>query len=563
MAGAIDIPPVPGSVMPNLGKPADDEEWNNILREASKIGSNVGENVEKLPVGERTGRPDYGGGTAAAVGTGQGLTAGWSAKGGALVDTFLSKAPPALREQFEKWNAAGGGHPGLSPLTEDKTFSQRLGEYNQRNSDLEATHPGPMHLGQVVGGVGMGAVGPTAATTSAPGAFARGAAGGAFAGAGYSKGDPTTEEGRKDIAVDSGIGAGIGGALGVAGHAIGKLGDNAGERVDRRIVRDAAKNAGPYEQKLMVQKGARFAAVLKDEPEAMAAIGEPKKMASVAGARIGELKADNDAIYTKALEGSAKAGGSGVPDPGIQSVFDHAREQFKAGTKAQLSKIDAVEEQFKRLGNNPAPAQVREFISNYLHGPATAANPLHAGETTDTQQVLQSLGDGIKDKLHAYVGLHSPPGTVARLDANNEKLHVFGVLKNATKDQRFQVERPGGEERTGVLGAVAKFAHARGAGGAGAAIGAGAAHLAGGDMATGAMYGYAAGEAAKKLAPVADKAAASKLGQWTLFGAGRMASKSIPQPVIDAATQMNDRRPLQQHLQDSIFGDDQEAVANK
>lgn len=563
MAGATDIPPVPGSVAPNLGKPADDEEWNNILREASKLNQNMGEKYDHLSPAEKSGRPDYGGGTAAAVGTGQGLTAGWSAKGGALVDTFLSKAPPALREQLEKWNAAGGGHPGLSPLTEDKTFSQRLAEYNQRNSDLEATHGGPMHLGQLVGGVGLGAVGPTAATSSAPGAFARGAAGGAIAGAGYSKGDPTTESGLRDTAADAGIGAGIGGALGVAGHAIGKLGDNAGERVDRRIVREAAKNAGPYEQKLIVEKAPRVAEVIKDEPTIKAALGDPKKMQEVLKPRMEEIGAQNDAIYAKALEGSTKAGGSGIPDTGIQSVFDHAREQFKAGTKAQLSKIDSVEEQFKRLGNNPAPAQVREFISNYLHGPATAANPLHAGETTDTQQVLQSLGDGIKDKLHAYVGLHSPPGTVAQLEANNEKLHVMGVLKDATKDQRFQVERPGGENKSGLAELATKAIHGVGPPGIGAGLGAAAAHMAGADPVQGAIAGAVAGEGAKRLAKVADRAAASKLGQWTLFGLGRATSKAIPQPVIDAATQMNDTRPLQQHLRDSIFGDDQEAVAHK
>ena len=563
MAGATDIPPVPGSVAPNLGQPAEDEEWNNILREASKMGGNIGENVEKLPVDERTGRPDYSGGTAAAVGTGQGLTAGWSAKGGALVDTFLSKAPPALREQLEKWNAAGGGHPGLSPLTEDKTFSQRLAEYNQRNGDLEATHGGPMHLGQLVGGVGLGALGPTAATSSVPGALGRGAAGGAVAGAGYSKGDPTTTEGRKDIAIDSGVGAGIGGALGVAGHAIGKLGDNSGERVDRRIVRDAAKGAGPYEQKLIVEKAPRVAEVIKDEPTIKAALGDPKKMQEVLKPRMSEIGAENDAIYAKALEGSAKSGGSGVPDTGIQSVFDHAREQFKAGTKAQIAKIDAIEEQFKRLGNNPAPAQVREFVSDYLHGPATAANPLHAGETTDTQKVLQSIGDGVKEKLHAYVGLHSPPGTVAKLEANNEKLHVMGVLKDATKDQRFQVERPGGENKSGLAELATKAIHGVGPPGVGAGLGAAAAHLAGVDPVQGAIAGAAAGEGARRLAKVADKAVASKIGQWSLFGLGRAASKAIPQPVIDAATQMNDPRPLQQHLQDSIFGDDKEAVAAK
>ena len=38
----------------------DDAEWNQILREASKMGQNIGERVEALPVGERTGRPDYG-----------------------------------------------------------------------------------------------------------------------------------------------------------------------------------------------------------------------------------------------------------------------------------------------------------------------------------------------------------------------------------------------------------------------------------------------------------------------------------------------------------------------
>src|SRR6185295_7731112 len=386
---------------------------------------------------------------------------------------------------------------------------------------------------------------------------------GLIAGAGFSKGDPTTPEGRYDTAVDSVVGGAVGGALGVAGHAIGKLGDNAGERVDRRIVREAAKNAGPYEQKLIVEKAPRVAEVIKDEPTIKAALGDPKKMQEVLKPRMTEIGAENDAIYAKALEGSAKSGGSGVPDTGIQSVFDHAREQFKAGTKAQIAKIDAVEEQFKRLGNNPAPAQVREFVSDYLHGPATAANPLHAGETTDTQKVLQSIGDGVKEKLHAYVGLHSPPGTVAKLEANNEKLHVMGVLKDATKDQRFQVERPGGENKSGLAELATKAIHGVGPPGVGAGLGAAAAHLAGVDPVQGAIFGAAAGEGARRLAKVADKAAASKIGQWTLFGFGRGLSKAIPQPVIDAATQMNDPRPLQQHLQDSIFGDDQEAVATK
>src|SRR5207244_7073408 len=175
----------------------------------------------------------------------------------------------------------------------------------------------------------------------------------------------------------------------------------------------------------------------------------------------------------------------------------------KAGTKAQLSKIDAVEEQFKRLGNNPAPAQVREFISDYLHGPASAANPLHAGETTDTQQVLQSLGDGIKDKLHAYVGLHSPPGAVDRLDAVNEKLHVLGTLQSATKEQRFAVERPGGENKSGLAEFATKAIHGVGPPGVGAGLGAAAAHFAGVDPVQGVLVGAAAGAGGRRLAKVA------------------------------------------------------------
>ena len=556
MAGAMDIPGAPASQAPNLGKPADDEEWNAILREASQMGRDIGDKVGKLPVGERTGRPDYGAGTAATVGVGQGLTAGWSAKGGALMDTFLSKAPPALREQLEKWNSAGGGHPGLSPLTEEKTFSQRLGEYNQRNDDLAITHGGPMHLGQLAGGIGLGAIAPAAATDSVLGAAARGAAGGVIAGAGFSEGDPTTAAGLETTGIDAAKGGAIGGILGAAGHVIGKVGDNAGERVDQRIVRDAAKNAGAYEQKLMVEKAPRVAAVIKDEPTLKAALGDPKKMQEAIGPRVEEISKANDAIYEKALAGSTKSGGSGVPDAGIQSVFDHAREQFKAGTKAQVGKIDAIEEQFKRLGNNPAPAQVREFISEYLHGPATAANPLHAGETTDTQKVLQTIGDGIKDKLHAYVGLHSPPGTVAQLDANNERLHVMGILKDATKDQRFQIERPGGENKSGFVDFATKAIKGVGMPGAGAAIGGAAAHLAGVDVGTGLIAGAAVGQGAKMAAKIADRAAASKLGQWTLFGAGRAASKSIPQPIIDAATKGNNPRELHQHIQNAIFGDD-------
>jgi len=565
MAGATDIPPVPGSVAPNLGQPGDDEEWNNILREAQKLGKQpeAAPDHSYQPPAPKEDHPDYGPVVARRVGAAQGMTMGWGAKGGALVDTFLSKAPPALREQIEKFNAAGEGHPGLSPLTDDLTYSQRLAEYNKRNADLSATHKGDMVAGNLIGGAELGLLAPATASAGYGAAALKGGATGAFAGAGYSKGDPATAEGRKDIAIDSGIGAVGGGALGVAGKKIGNVIDNAGERIDRRIVRDAAANAGTYEQRLMVKEGPQVAEVIKSEPTIKAALGDPKKLQEVIPPRLNELNAQNDAIYTKALEGSAKAGSSGVPDVGIQSVIDHARDQFKAGTKAQLAKIDAVEDQFKRLGNNPAPAQVRKFISDYLHGPAMAANPQHAGETTDTQKVLQAIGDGVKDKLHAYVELHSPPGTVAQLEANNQKVHVLGLMKEATGDQRFQVERPGGEEKQGIMGAIGKFAHARGAGGAGAAIGAGAAHLAGGDMATGAMYGYAAGEAAKKLAPVADKAMASKLGQWTLFGTGKAAARAIPQPVIDAATQMNDPRPLQQHLRDSIFGDDQEAVATK
>ena len=66
MAGVADINPSPPSVAPNLGT-NDEAEWNNLLRRASAMGSNIGEKVEAMPVGERTGRPDYGGGTAAAT----------------------------------------------------------------------------------------------------------------------------------------------------------------------------------------------------------------------------------------------------------------------------------------------------------------------------------------------------------------------------------------------------------------------------------------------------------------------------------------------------------------
>ena len=558
----------------------DDAEWNAILREAqarsnpvkaatSSYTSSPSEGVRDInpdppplhpltghsyqPPREKEQHPDYGADVAATVGAGQGLTAGWSAKGGALVDTFLSKAPPALRAKIEEMNAANGGHPGLSPLTDDLTYSQRLGEYNQRNTDLHATHPGATLGGQLGGGLVLGAGAPGAVPTSMGGAIGRGAAGGAIAGAGYSKGDPTTKEGLLDTGVDAAVGAGVGGTLSAAGQAIGNVTGNAQERIDKRTIRAAAKDAGAYEQKTIVEKAPTFAKVISEEPEVKAALGDPKKMQAALAPRLDALSKDNDGIYAGALAASTKAGGGGLPDGGIQSVIDHVRDEFKAGTKAQLSKIDAVEDQIKRLGDNPDPKAVRKFISDYLHGPGMASNPLHAGETTDTQQVLNAIGDGVKDKLHAYVDLHSAPGTLERLEANNEKIHVLSTLRDATKEQRFAVEKPGGEAKGGIGNMVGKIVHGVGPGGTGAALGAAGAHFLGGDAMTGAVAGAAVGEGLRRAIPVVDKALASKLGQWT--GAGRMAPKAIPQPLIDQAAQGNDLG-LRQHLQRSIFGDD-------
>jgi len=633
MAGATDIPPVPGSVAPNLGQSAEDEEWNNILREASKMGSNIGENVEKLPVGERTGRPDYGGGTAAAVGTGQGLTAGWSAKGGALVDTFLSKAPPALREQLEKWNAAGGGHPGLSPLTEDKTFSQRLAEYNQRNNDLEATHGGPMHLGQLVGGVGLGALGPTAATSSVPGALGRGAAGGAIAGAGYSKGDPTTAEGRKDIAIDSGIGAGIGGALGVAGHAIGKIPEGASERIDKRNIATISEDTKKKFADKIYDDTDNVARTIRRDADIQKTIGRPKELLPVIQQRLDAADAVADKIYAHAYADSVKpsetpvaaeiikraeaaeeraaslknemsslpAGARdsiaakyetaaaeakalrreaaskivtarqirGVPSDDVIGALSSVQKEFEAASRPQEAAAVAYEiAAFKSglgadPGKPPSPMKVREFLTR-MQARAQTNDP--QGETPLAKQGLMKAAGAVRNVLHGYVEEHAP-GQLPLLIATNKKISAYRMIEDSAQEQlRRDVEPAGPIRAIGnvIKNAVTSHGTAGKLGTAGAVVGGLHGAMSGKGFAMGALEGGAIGgtigSVGTALAPVADKAAASKLGQWALFGGGKFTARAIPQPVIDAATQANDPRPLRQHLQDSIFGDDNEAT---
>src|SRR6185295_1635765 len=115
-----------------------------------------------------------------------------------------------------------------------------------------------------------------------------------------------------------------------------------------------------------------------------------------------------------------------------------------------------------------------------------------------------------------------------------------------------------------IKNAVTSHGTAGKLGTAGAVIGGLHGAMSGKGFAMGALEGGAIGgtigSVGTALAPVADKAAASKLGQWALFGGGKFTARAIPQPVIDAATQANDPRPLRQHLQDSIFGDDNEAT---
>ena len=107
-----------------------------LKREAAAIGADA---ITPPDPGRKA--PEYGAGAVASTQFGQGLTSGLSRSVGAAVDTGLSKLPFGIPGAVDKANEALGGSPGLSPLSRDLTYQQRLSEYAQRDAEMAQQRP--------------------------------------------------------------------------------------------------------------------------------------------------------------------------------------------------------------------------------------------------------------------------------------------------------------------------------------------------------------------------------------------------------------------------------------
>lgn len=574
--------------------------------------------------------PDYGGGAAAAGAVGQGVTSGFSAKGGALVDTFLSKLPGPLRDQLEKANAAGGGHPGLSPLNAEPTpsFSDRLIEYNNRNDANAQNHPGIDLAGKMAGGVlqmgtgaplgaGAGAArqtaakgmdlirGPLSAPTGLASSIGRAAIPSTIAGAGYSHGDPTTLEGLAQTGTDA-VTTGATGALVAAPVAAGaSFIRNAPKRAEKSAFKSLTSDAqAKYTNQVYDEKDAVMRTVMADK-DIRPALGKPAELLRVLPKKFDADNAVTDGIYAEALANDAAAQSAarakpsrsavpeaidddlaatttripaesmktvvygkqagvdtsvpkparpvapvnpGVPVVDVMQVFGSTAKEFRDQSRdpRMAAAVDRISEQFRNgIGKDPAhppsPLQVREFLSRDLQKPAKMNDP--NADAPPVKEALQELAGRVRTTLHAYVEKHAP-GRLPDLEAANKRLHVYSMIEDVAADQARRQEKAPSAARQAfnVLAAPVSV------GGAGAVIGAKLDPL--DDKIDSALAGAAIGMGAKRLAPVANRAMASKLGQFTAGAASPAATQAWSNYA-----EHRDPVKLSKSLTDHIFGD--------
>jgi hypothetical protein len=400
------------------------DEWRALLDEAG---------VTPTP-------PQHTAAASAAAGFGQGISSGWTDELGAAVDTGLSKIP-GVRNLAESLNQAGGGHPGLSPLTADVPYQQRVDEYRARNTQMRDQHPVASAGGQLVGTAAQ-AFAPVIGAARAPtiaGTAASGAVQGAGAGLGYN-------ENPEDAAKDTLVGTGVGAAAGTLGGVAQKFAAGAPARNEARQLNTfgvTPKVAGKAQARggLIASRSDDVINLLRKAPDIKAAAGDPAKVVAAVDKSLQPLTARTQQIYA-ATDAATKLGGMEQPQllgPLNQAL---AKAEGSGADVAYVNRLRRVIDQVRSLAVPVAGAEaqkgsqvtviptakLRAFITDKL-APTTHESETGAAQAVDDAAVV------LKDALHGFVGKQSGAATAKELQALDKDVSTHLILKEAAARQ--------------------------------------------------------------------------------------------------------------------------------
>jgi hypothetical protein len=360
--------------------------------------------------------------SAAVAGFGQGISSGWTDELGAAVDTGLSKLPGPLARAAESANAAGGGHPGLSPLTAPLTLDQRIAEYRARNAEMRQQHPVASGAGQVAGTVAQ-AFAPVLGAARAPtlaGSAASGALQGAGAGAGFNE-NPDT------LGAETLRGAGVGAALGAAGYGVQKYMAGAPARNDARQLNDLGVTPKDAGKSVAVGGEVKSNAddllsLVRRDPGLRAGAGNPKAIVAATAKGMEPLAQETAGIYAKAGE---------MPLADLKAGLDAVTAANATAPTAYLNRVKAAGKQLEALAggtSNVGAKQVREFITSRLAPTATESQ-------NGSAQAVNDAAVALKDVLRGHVGTVLGPEAASRLAAAEKDISLYKRVEGAALRQ--------------------------------------------------------------------------------------------------------------------------------
>lgn len=492
---------------------ADDEEWNQILRETMAAN-----------------RPPVSQGESAARGGLQGVTSGFADEAAAGIETVASKIPGVrgFAQMFQPEGAPRVDDPNV-------TYEQRRDFKRGQNVSAQEANPITYGAGQVGGGIAQTVAMPFARA----GTLAAGATQGAVSGVGYS--DADTAGG---MLGDAGKGALTGVAGTVAGKAIGKVVKGAVARSDDRAFKALGEDARQTVKTRLADQQHRITPVLK-EPDVRGAAGKPGKMLDIAAR---ELDA-SDAIATRVLTTLDKASGGGmrVQDVTVPIYALRAEMVKNSENPTAIATVDRVIDQFRngmgKDNNARVPStKVREFLTKQVQRPGfDRGDPLN--NPPPSQEAYQRMSGVLKDAIHGYAAKHGSADASAVLQKQWDRSTAFSVMQRAAKEQ--MAKQTGGEN---VVTKGMKLLM----GNKGSGLGGAAGYYVGGPI--GAAVGAGVGHLASKAAPKIDDALARPGGQAFGRGVAGGLPTTLSQPVVDAVT-AGDRRKAIDLIGTEVYGD--------
>lgn len=410
---------------------ADDEEWQSFLREEAA-------GVPAQDAAATPPAPKYAGASPATAAFGQGVSLGFSDELGAAVDTGISKIP-GVRNFAEAINSLGGGHPGLSPLTDPSlTYDQRRDQYRQRNAEMRQQAPIQTIAGQTAGAVAASPLlGPGSSASFGTRLAATGLEGTA-AGVGVN-------ERPEDIGKDMARGAAFGLAGGLFGNIAQRYIAGAPARGDARTLQ--AYGVTPKAAGRAKVKGGEISsgsddviALVKGDKALRAARGNPRAIVEANEAALRPLNARTSQIYSAADD----AVGGGMDPVAVRQAVNAQLDKAISGgaprtvtnrLKQVLDQVEALEVAipWRTAGGSGTkrviPSEkLRAFITDRL-------KPTDAEVKSGTAKAVDQAAIALKNALSKHVGKAAP-----ELEQLNKEISTRLVLQEAAA-KRFDATR--------------------------------------------------------------------------------------------------------------------------